>query len=622
VRKVVLGLLVAALSYLFIMNGSFLLLFSGIAIFIFGMIVMGWGFRSFSGGTLERLLGRYTSTKLRSVVFGILATTAMQSSTLISLVTISFLSAGLITLAQGVGIILGSQIGTTSGAWLVAGLGVKVDIAKYAMPIVVFGVIFMLQSPRNLKSLGQVLVGIGLLFLGVAYIKDGFDAVGSHFDLVQYGMDGLKGVLLFFGVGMLLAIITQSSLAAIVITIAAMDAGQVSYANALAIVIGANLGTTATGLVSSLGSNIAGKRLAVVYLLFNIFICSLSILFLRQLMFIVDAESYLLSIAPDNYALKLAVFHTTINILGVGALYPFIGRIASVMERLMRQKSSAWYEDDDVLYVNESALEHEDAAREALRREICHLYQNAAQIMSLGIHVPLSELHQGLNPRDIINGRTQVIDFDFEQMYERRIKAIYGKILSFIIADQVRIQNIYLIRGLGEVQRAAMGIIEALKDVKHLQKNLINCMGEPHSAALGEYNAMREQILSLLMVLGGVFDDSLSLAASREALKSLENEAEEAKTSAATRLAELLNSAQVSAMAATSIVKDSAATADIADKLLFAAKIVIAMRDITISAATYVSEREAQAALEAAKAEEKAHDEVKKRAKKGKKKKK
>ncbi|MDR2635840.1 MAG: Na/Pi symporter, partial [Campylobacteraceae bacterium] len=231
----------AFLAYLFFKSEDILLLSAGIAIFIFGMIIMGEGFKSSGGGALELFLRRQTSTKLKSIIFGAAATAVMQSSTLVSLLSISFLSAGFISLVQGMGILFGSQIGTTSGAWLVAGLGVKVDIAKYAMPIIIFGVIFLLQSSKRFKSIGQVLIGIGFLFLGVAYIKDGFEAIGNNFNLAQYSIDGMAGVLIFFALGIVIAIVTQSSLATIVLTIAALNAEQVSYINALGIVIGANL---------------------------------------------------------------------------------------------------------------------------------------------------------------------------------------------------------------------------------------------------------------------------------------------------------------------------------------------------------------------------------------------
>ncbi|MDR2099259.1 MAG: Na/Pi symporter, partial [Campylobacteraceae bacterium] len=487
----------ATLSYIFFKSANMLLLFAGIAIFIFGMIIMGEGFKNSGGGALELFLRRQTSTKLKSIIFGAAAAAVMQSSTLVSLLSISFLSAGFITLVQGVGIIFGSQIGTTSGAWLIGGLGVNVDIEKYAMPLIVFGVIFMFQSSKKFKSVGQVFVGIGLLFLGVAYIKDGFEALGNDFNLAQYSIDGITGVLVFSLLGIIIAIITQSSLATIVLTIAALNAEQVSYMNALGIIIGANIGTTITGVVSSLGSNVDGKRLAFLYFFFNLFIGALSLIFIYQIVMLIRYEAIFLGIGDNNYALKLALFHTTINLLGVVALYPIIENIASLAQKIIRQKTSA---QDDVLYLG-SSITHANAIREAARKEICHLYENAVPMLAFGIHVRGSDIYSEISAEETIKLRAKELDFDYEQMYQQKIKTIYGKILNFIVISQSTSENENIVKDLTQLQKAAQNVVEALKDLKHLQKNLTKYMISPNMGIKDGYNSIREHLLAQFRIL-------------------------------------------------------------------------------------------------------------------------
>ncbi len=147
-RKFFLPLILLVLAYGFWVSPNLKTIAAGIAIFLFGMLSLEEGFKAFTGGTLERLLRRTTSTTWKSVLFGIVSTTLMQSSSLVSVITISFLSAGLITLAAGIGIIFGANLGTTTGAWLIAGFGLKVNIAAYAMPLLAFGVILIFQSSR------------------------------------------------------------------------------------------------------------------------------------------------------------------------------------------------------------------------------------------------------------------------------------------------------------------------------------------------------------------------------------------------------------------------------------------------------------------------------------------
>ena len=182
-NKILLPSILLILAWGFWISPDFKAISAGVAIFLFGMLSLEEGFRAFTGGTLERLLRRTTSSTWKSLVFGIVSTTAMQSSSLVSVITISFLSAGLITLGAGIGIIFGANLGTTTGAWLIAGFGLKVDIAAYAMPMLAFGVILIFQSSKALKGVGYILAGLGFLFLGIAYMKDGFESFKSTIDI-------------------------------------------------------------------------------------------------------------------------------------------------------------------------------------------------------------------------------------------------------------------------------------------------------------------------------------------------------------------------------------------------------------------------------------------------------
>ncbi|MDR2341519.1 MAG: Na/Pi symporter [Campylobacteraceae bacterium] len=563
------------LSYIFFKNENILLLCAGIAIFIFGVVIMGDGFKSSSGGTLEKFLHKHISTKIKSILFGVISTTLMQSSTLISLVTISFLSAGLIELAQGIGIIFGSQIGTTSGAWLVAGFGVSVDIEKYAMPVIIFGIILLLQSDKKIKSLGQVLTGIGLLFLGVAYIKDGFEAIGNDFNLAQYSIDGIKGILVFFAIGMLIAVVTQSSLATIVLTIAALSAEQISYQNALGIVIGANLGTTFTALVSSIGSNIEGKRLVFVYLLFNVILSILSIIFIKQFAALVNYEAIIFGISSDNYGLKLAIFHSTINIIMVFTLYPFIDKISALSQKIIKRKIGGIDEEDDVLYINNSSINHENAMKEVVRKEICHLYSNASKIMTLGIHTPLSAMSSNLSPHSIINSCDTLIDFDYEELYQKRIKKIYGKIINFIIIAQSNTTNENVIKELADFQKAALCIVEALKDVKHLQKNMKKHMSSQNIDIKNGYSQIRENLFTQLKILNKIFEESTN-APIHQTIEHLENLREKFDKNAGRLLGSLLKSDKISPLIGTSLINDNSYTYQISGNLIEASKLIFA----------------------------------------------
>ena len=181
-KKILLPLILVILAYGFWISSDFKEIAAGVAIFLFGMLTLEEGFKAFSGGILEKILEKSTNKLHKSISFGFIATAIMQSSSLVSVLTISFLGAGLIGLTQGVGIILGANIGTTTGAWLMAGFGLKIHIASYAMPMLAFGIILIFQKSKTLKGIGYVLSGLGFLFLGIHYMKEGFEAFKDTVD--------------------------------------------------------------------------------------------------------------------------------------------------------------------------------------------------------------------------------------------------------------------------------------------------------------------------------------------------------------------------------------------------------------------------------------------------------
>ena len=222
IKRIILPVILIVLTIGFWISPNFKEIAAGVAIFLFGMIFLEDGFRAFTGGILENLLAKTTNKLWKSISFGIVSTTVMQSSSLVSVITISFLSSGLIGLAAGIGIIFGANLGTTTGAWLIAGFGLKVKISAYAMPMLVFGVIMVFQRSRTLKGVGYVLAGLGLLFLGIHHMKEGFEAFRETIDLTRFAVGGYAGLFLFAGIGIAATVIMQSSHARLVIIINAL----------------------------------------------------------------------------------------------------------------------------------------------------------------------------------------------------------------------------------------------------------------------------------------------------------------------------------------------------------------------------------------------------------------
>ena len=349
-----------ALAYLLISSNDAKMIIAGVTIFLIGMVFMEDGFKLFSGGMLEKVLEKSTSTVPKAIGTGFVATAIVQSSSLLTIIVISFLSAELISLSGAIGVIFGSNIGTTATAWIVSAFGVKIKIAQYAMPMLIFGVVFRFNKNKSYQGLGNILVGLGFVFLGIGYMKEGFEAMKAGLDLAEYAMDGYLGVFVYILIGAIATVIIQSSSATMALIITALATGQIEYVNALALAIGANVGTTVTAVIGLFFSNANGKRLAVAHFIFNITTGFIAILFLYQLADIVDYLSSRIGIDDEDYGMKLALFHTIFNIIGVIVVSPFTNKLVVYLKGLFNEEREnverAKYLDDVVIKVPESAL--------------------------------------------------------------------------------------------------------------------------------------------------------------------------------------------------------------------------------------------------------------------------
>ena len=500
-RNILLPTILVILGYGFWVSPDFKEISAGVAIFLFGMLSLEEGFKAFSGGTLERILQKSTDKLYKSIGFGVIATTVMQSSSLVSVLTISFLGAGLIGLAQGIGIVFGANIGTTTGAWLVAGFGLKVKISAYAMPMLVFGVILIFQKAKSLKGIGYILAGLGFLFLGIHFMKDGFEAFKSTIDLASFGGTGLKYLFIFTGIGVFATVVMQSSHATLVLIITALSVGQISYENALALAIGANVGTTITAIIGAMSSNIVGKRLAGAHLIFNVTTGLIAIIFMSQIMYSVDLVSNLVGISSDDYTLKLAVFHTIFNTIGVVVMVPFIGKLVIFLESSLKeggQKSGGKGTDyDSVRYLNDSVLELPSTAMAAIIRETKHLYENSFEIITHGLNLKRTNIVSSMPLDEVVKDIYSKSVVDIDEFYNNRIKGIYGEIIDFSTRAQSDMSPSD-IEVLYQLKLANRDMVEAVKDTKHLQKNLVKYSNSQNIYIKEQYDTIRRDLAELL----------------------------------------------------------------------------------------------------------------------------
>ncbi|WP_250655642.1 Na/Pi cotransporter family protein [Alkalimarinus coralli] len=510
--------IVAVLGYGFWVSPDFKTICAGVAIFLFGMLSLDSGFRIFTGGVLEKLLAATTDRLWKSISFGVVSTSLMQSSSLVSVISISFLSAGLIGLYQGIGIIFGANIGTTTGAWLISGIGLKVNISAYAMPMLVFGAIFVYQHAKPIKGVGYVLAGVGFLFLGIHFMKEGFDAFRGNIDLTLYALSGIKGLLIYTLLGAAATVVMQSSHATLVLTITALSSGQLEYVNALALAIGANVGTTVTAILGALGADIQGKRLAGAHLVFNLITGLVALVCIAPLQLAVDVLAASLGIADDDYTLKLSLFHTLFNVGGVMIMLPFIRRLEKMLMvvlpevatsnalKLNESGGSAAIRDIDVprpetrraRYLSRSSLIYPDTALFVLIKEVNDLADRVLAVISYGLYCKFDAITSGA-PIEKVMSKPEQSQFseNIDDLYKNEIKGVYSDIVEFAAKSQPQMSaaQIHLVF---ELKTACRNAVEALKDVKHLRKNLHRSMFSDYTSVSEQYERLRQDLIELI----------------------------------------------------------------------------------------------------------------------------
>lgn len=574
-KKILLPVSLAALVLAFWLEPQVQEIAAGVAIFLFGMLMLEDGFKLFGGGLLERTLARATKSVPRSLFFGIVSTTILQSSSLVSVITISFLSAGLISLVGGIGVIFGANVGTTTGAWLVAGLGLKVDIASYAMPMIAVSIVLVFQKSPALRGFGYVLAGLGFLFLGIHHMKEGFEAFRSQIDLTQFALSGLAGLVVYALIGMMATVIMQSSHATMVLILTALAGGQVTYDNALALAVGANIGTTITAILGALSANYQGKRLALAHLLFNSVTAGVALALIVPLREVVDWLSALVGIGDTDFALKLAVFHTIFNTMGVALMLPLLRPMVRLLEWRIPEPS---LEINKPRFLNDAVDEFPQTLENALRNEVDHLLDVSTELILHGLNLHRHEVFAGKPIDQTVRQSRTASEMDIGDQYERRVKTLFAAIVEYTSRAGSRSYDAQTMERLYAMRDVAAGLVQAIKSVKHLRKNVLRFTLQDQGTITELYDTVRMQIARILAEIEKLGATEIG---ERSALWLDQERVQIAEDSKATsrRIDTLIRAGALSPAAATSFLNDSGYGFDAMRDLIEAAQIFYREQD-------------------------------------------
>lgn len=361
------------------MTDFFFKLVGGVGLYLLGLVLLTDGVKAFAGDALRRALVRFTGTPVKAFGSGVLLTALVQSSSATTVTVIGFVSAGLLSFAQAVGVVIGASLGTTGTSWIVAVLGLKVSLGFYALPFVGFGAFLRLLGRGRQKSLGLALAGFGLIFIGIETLQTGMQGLAGVFNLSRIPSTGLPAHLLVMLIGVGLTVILQSSSAAIATTLTALHTEAVNFEQATVLVIGAAVGTALTSALAAIGGSVAAKRTSLAHIVFNLASGLVAIVLLPVFLHGLTWAQVHFGLEPG--ATSLAAFHTAFIALGVGLFLPWTSGFARLIERWLpeRQPGAARHLDDTLLHAPAVALE---AVRRAWAETAAELFDAIRTVLA------------------------------------------------------------------------------------------------------------------------------------------------------------------------------------------------------------------------------------------------
>ena len=419
--------------------------------------------------------------------------------------------------------------------------------------LLAIGVVLVFQKSKYLRGSGYVLAGLGFLFLGIHHMKVGFETFKDAFDLARFAMTGVLGLLVYTLVGTLSTVVMQSSHATMVLIITALAAGQISYENALALAIGANIGTTITAIIGSLTANYQGKQLALAHVIFNLVTAAVALVFIAQIRLSVDFVSRAVGIADGDYALKLAVFHTIFNTLGVVLMLPLMRQLIGLIERAIKEPVADLSRPK---YLSQAVDEFPATIVSALQNEVKHLYDNAVELIAHGLNIHREELFAASDIAALVAKSRRPIELDIDERYEQRVKTLYSAIVEFTTRASGKELPEEVIARVYELRDVAERIVRAVKDIKHLRRNATRYTTRPQGSVTVLYNGLRTEIARILVEMEKL-DRLAPEDRSRLWLDEERVHIESDKRDTNHRIETLIRDGRISAAAATSFLNDS-----------------------------------------------------------------
>jgi phosphate:Na+ symporter len=433
---------------------------AGIGLFLFAMHLLEESLKNLSGRSFKLFLQRITKNNIGAVAGGIIVTVVLQSSSMVSLMVLAFVGAGVFSMKNAMAIILGANLGTTLASWLVATLGFKVNIEIVAYPAVcIAGLLLILFGNRKtIKYVSYFLFGFGLLFIGLSFMKTAMENQVQDFDFTPYEQMPL---IVFLLLGFVFTVIIQSSSVTMALTLSALYAGAINFPIAATIVLGSETGTIIKVLLSAIGGNASKKRVALGNLLFNIFITAFAFALLNPILFLIT----------DVFTIKdpligLVAFSSFINLLAILIFLPILNFYSRFLEHFFKETDAS-----AAAYIGHASVAEPETALDLFRRETKYFIHNS-MLFNLELFKIDTQFIQKQSDFKEINEKRDYFSKTKEEKYEF-LKQLQGELQAFYLALRTKLQPEQGSE-LNQLIAAVRSAMHAVKSVKDIGSNITN----------------------------------------------------------------------------------------------------------------------------------------------------
>ena len=463
--------------------------------FLYGMIIMSESLQKVAGSKMRSILSVMTSNRFLGILTGFLITTIIQSSSATTVMLVSFVNAGIISLTQSIGIIMGANVGTTVTGWIVSIFGFKVQLSDYALPIIAFALPLIFSKRATRRSWGEFMIGFALLFMGLNFLKNSVPNIGEHPELLNFLQNytnmGYLSVLLFLLIGTILTVIIQSSSATMALTIVMCNQGWLPFELGAAMILGENIGTTITANIAAIVGNVSSKRAARAHLVFNVLgvvwmLCVFN-KFTGMIQYIIAKDAVL---KPEETPIAMSMFHTFFNIANMALLVWFVPLLVRIVEKIVPSKDDE--EEFRLKFIKAGMLGTPELSLIQAKKEIQFFAKHTAKMFGFF--------------KNLIN-----------DLNEKRFTEIYAKIQKYeSISDNVEVEITNYLSQLSQHRlsetgrykvRAMLKISGDLESVADCVYNLARSLNRMHD----KRQKFSEIAMSKLELMFALVDDALDI---------------------------------------------------------------------------------------------------------------